>query len=58
MVRHLEEMHAAEHLDEAGAIERSLLNGEVQLLDPMLIGRDMPNHPLKPAADHSFTAPN
>jgi hypothetical protein len=26
VVRHLEEMHAAEHLDEAGAVERPFLN--------------------------------
>ena len=34
---HLKEMDAAEHLDEADAVERPFLNGKVEFLNPMPI---------------------
>jgi len=37
LMRHLEQMYAAEHLDEADAIKRPFLNCKVKLFDPMLI---------------------
>ena len=37
LVSHLKEMDAAEHLDEADAVERPFLNGKVEFLNPMLI---------------------
>ena len=37
LVSHLKEMDAAEHLDEADAVERPFLNGKVEFLNPMPI---------------------
>ena len=47
-VCHLEEMNAPEHFDKAGSVEGPFLDGEVELLDPMLVRVSFPHSPKMP----------
>jgi hypothetical protein len=59
LVSHLEEMDAAEYLDEADAVERPLLNGEVELFNPVLIcARHSESFLLLPAAGLAGSSQN